>query len=71
MSFGGNSVNFCLSDDGVGFDIQQQHDGMGLDSMRERVESLKGDFSIESEPGRRDEGLCNYPNRVVEEANYA
>ena len=52
MSFGENLVNFCLSDDGVGFDIQQQHDGMGLDSMRERVESLKGDFSIQSEPGR-------------------
>jgi len=52
MSFGENSINFCLSDDGVGFDIQQQHDGMGLDSMRERVESLKGDFSIQSEDGR-------------------
>ena len=27
MSFGENSINFCLSDDGVGFDFQQQHDG--------------------------------------------
>ena len=49
---GENSVEFCLSDDGVGFDIQQQHAGMGLDSMRERVESLKGDFNIQSEPKR-------------------
>jgi signal transduction histidine kinase len=49
---GENSVEFCLSDDGVGFDIQQQHAGMGLDSMRERVESLKGDFSIQSAPGQ-------------------
>ncbi|MFC1879726.1 histidine kinase, partial [Chloroflexota bacterium] len=52
LRFGGNLVEFCLSDDGVGFDTQHQHDGMGLDSMRERVESLKGDFKIESEPGR-------------------
>ncbi|HEY5730332.1 MAG TPA: histidine kinase [Anaerolineales bacterium] len=46
------SVEFCLSDDGTGFDTQQQHDGMGLDSMCERVESLKGDFNIQSEPGQ-------------------
>jgi NarL family two-component system sensor histidine kinase LiaS len=52
MGFGENSVKFCLSDNGEGFDIQQQHDGMGLDSMRERVESLKGDFTIQSELGR-------------------
>jgi signal transduction histidine kinase len=49
---GQNSVEFCLSDDGVGFDSQQHYDGMGLDSMRERVESLNGDFSIQSEPGQ-------------------
>jgi signal transduction histidine kinase len=52
MRFGEKSVEFCISDDGVGFDIQQQHAGMGLDSMRERVESLKGDFSIQSAPGQ-------------------
>ena len=50
MRFGGSTVEFCLSDDGIGFDTQQQYEGMGLDSMRERVESLKGDFSIQSEP---------------------
>ena len=50
LQFVNSSVEFCLSDDGVGFDTQQQYDGMGLDSMRERVESLKGDFSIQSEP---------------------
>ena len=52
LSFGEKSVEFCIRDDGVGFDPQHPHDGMGLDSMRERVESLRGEFSIESEPGR-------------------
>ena len=52
MRFGNYSVEFCISDDGKGFDTQQPHDGMGLDSMRERVESLMGDFSIQSEPGQ-------------------
>jgi len=52
LSFDDNSVEFCLSDDGSGFDTQQQFVGMGLDSMRERVESLNGDFFIQSEPGQ-------------------
>jgi signal transduction histidine kinase len=51
MCFGGDSVEFCLNDDGVGFDTEQQYEGMGLDSMRERVESLNGDFNIQSESG--------------------
>jgi signal transduction histidine kinase len=50
MSFNKNLVVFCISDDGVGFDIQLQYTGMGIDSMRERVESLEGDLSIESKP---------------------
>jgi NarL family two-component system sensor histidine kinase LiaS len=52
MDFEDHSVEFCISDDGIGFDIQLPHDGMGLDSMQERVVSLRGDFSIESDSGR-------------------
>jgi signal transduction histidine kinase len=51
MRFEEHNVEFCINDDGVGFEVQQQHAGMGLDSMRERMESLKGNFSIQSEPG--------------------
>jgi NarL family two-component system sensor histidine kinase LiaS len=61
MRFGDNSVDFCLRDDGVGFDIQEPHDGMGLDSMRERIESLQGDFSIQSEPGHGTEICITIP----------
>jgi NarL family two-component system sensor histidine kinase LiaS len=61
MSFRDNSVEFCISDNGVGFDIQQQHDGMGLDSMRERVESLKGETSIQSELGRGTKVCITFP----------
>jgi signal transduction histidine kinase len=52
MLSGDHSVEFCINDDGIGFDMQQQHAGMGLESMRERVESLNGHFSIQSEPGQ-------------------
>jgi signal transduction histidine kinase len=45
-------LEFSVRDDGKGFDPSQQHDGMGLDSMRERVEALGGDFNIESSMGK-------------------
>ncbi len=57
LHFRDDAVEFCLRDDGAGFDIHQQHGGMGLDSMRERVESLNGDFSIDSAPGSGTE-IC-------------
>jgi signal transduction histidine kinase len=52
LRFGERTVEFCLRDDGVGFDTQRQYDGLGLRSMRERVESLNGDFHIESGIGQ-------------------
>ena len=61
LRFGGSSVEFCLRDDGVGFDTAGQYEGMGLDSMRERVESLKGAFSIQSEPGGGTEICVTIP----------
>ena len=45
-------VTLTISDDGAGFDTGRQYIGMGLDSMRERAESLDGNFTIESELGQ-------------------
>jgi predicted ATPase/signal transduction histidine kinase len=42
-----------IHDNGQGFDVEKQqdlHQGIGLDSMRERVELFKGNFSILSNP---------------------
>jgi nitrate/nitrite-specific signal transduction histidine kinase len=47
--------NVTIADDGVGFEVAEADGrvvGYGLQTMRERVESLKGEFEIESEPGR-------------------
>jgi len=41
-------VELMIEDDGIGFNTMQHHDGIGLESMRERAESLGGDFSISS-----------------------
>lgn len=52
LNFRDNVVEFCVIDDGIGFDPLQKHNGMGLDSMRERTETLKGEFDIESASGQ-------------------
>jgi NarL family two-component system sensor histidine kinase LiaS len=44
-------VQLTITDDGGGFDTSAQHDGMGLNSMWERAESLNGEFTVESELG--------------------
>jgi signal transduction histidine kinase len=45
-------VNVRVSDDGVGFDAAGPTlSGFGLRSMRERAQSLGGDFRVESQPG--------------------
>jgi NarL family two-component system sensor histidine kinase LiaS len=56
-----NSVEFCVQDDGNGFDPLVQHDGMGLDSMRERAEALGGKFNIESEVGQGTKVRVTFP----------
>ena len=45
-------VIMTISDDGNGFETEQRHQGLGLRSMRERVELLNGEFSIVSEIGK-------------------
>jgi len=48
----GNSLELCITDNGIGFDPRGQYNGMGLESMRERAESLGGDFNVESKTGK-------------------
>jgi PAS domain S-box-containing protein len=47
-------IRLTVSDAGVGFDWQSaiRGRGLGLISMRERLQLVKGDFSAKSEPGR-------------------
>jgi signal transduction histidine kinase len=41
----------AVEDDGVGFDMDTAHDGLGLKSLRSRVEYLNGDLDISSDKG--------------------
>ena len=51
---GDHSLCLTVSDDGIGFDpleVRKQQ-GLGLASMRERVQLIQGDFTIRSQPGK-------------------
>jgi PAS domain S-box-containing protein len=49
-----NGVDLCISDSGVGFDLESSkaHGRLGLVSIRERVRLVRGHLSIESQPSR-------------------
>lgn len=51
-----DDLSLCLtvSDEGIGFDPLEvrKMPGLGLSSMRERVQLIQGDFSITSQPGK-------------------
>jgi signal transduction histidine kinase len=41
-----------IRDNGQGFDVENAKNGLGLESMRERVELSGGEFQIESTIGQ-------------------
>lgn len=48
-----NGIHLQIGDDGVGFSVletMQRRSGLGLTSMRERIEMLGGEFEIQSRP---------------------
>jgi ligand-binding sensor domain-containing protein/signal transduction histidine kinase len=52
LSIQSADVSVSLSDDGHGFDVKNTENGMGLRSIRDRVESIGGAFHIESTVGK-------------------
>lgn len=49
-----NALSLTIQDDGVGFDRGEVRNkpGLGLSSMRERVQLVRGDFAIDTQPGQ-------------------
>lgn len=48
----GKEICLCITDDGKGFDIEQQQQPFGLINMRERAASINARLTIESETGK-------------------
>lgn len=44
-------VRLLILDNGKGFSLSEKTTGFGLQGMQERVEALKGNFNLDSEPG--------------------
>lgn len=62
-----SAVNVLIEDNGKGFDVDEFTDpaihtsGMGLLGMQERVTSLHGTLSIQSEPGQGTQLVVTIP----------
>lgn len=53
LAYSAGQVNLTIADNGRGFPVNSPNGkGLGLRSMRERVEALGGDLNIQSEPAR-------------------
>jgi signal transduction histidine kinase len=50
LAFDSDAVRLELSDDGCGFDPAGRYDGFGLQSIKERVESMDGQLTVRSAP---------------------
>ncbi len=48
----GELVRVSISDDGIGFDTDQDSDGFGLANMTERIDGMHGSLFIDSAPGK-------------------
>ena len=48
----GGELTLETRDNGVGFDVADAHDGVGLQNMRDRLGAVGGDTEIRSAPGR-------------------
>lgn len=48
----GDRVKLSVHDDGLGMDVEARKRGVGLLSLSERVETLKGTFDLQSSPGQ-------------------
>jgi signal transduction histidine kinase len=70
-----NIIHLRISDDGVGFDPDEPrtNHGLGLISMRERLRSVGGEFSISSKPshGTVVEGTVPFAAQAASELTVA
>jgi len=61
LIYGINTIRCVVADDGVGFNISDDHNGFGLRSMAERASSLGGELTVESEAGEGTQVIFSLP----------
>lgn len=64
-----NFIHLIIKDDGVGFDVKDKSNGVGLSNIKHRLELFKGSFEIISAPGKgctlKVKAPCSLNNRVA------
>ncbi len=55
------SLQIMIADDGHGFDMNQRAKGMGFRSMRERINSVRGNIQIQSAPDQGTRLIAQVP----------
>lgn len=54
-------LQVVIADDGCGFDINQKPKGVGFRSMRERINSIRGTFQVQSAPNQGTRLIIQIP----------
>jgi signal transduction histidine kinase len=61
----GDTVTLTIADNGVGFDPDGAHVGLGLVSMRTRMQEIGGTLTIQSAPGQGTRVVASWQVQVV------
>jgi signal transduction histidine kinase len=48
LQLAGDQAELRVTDDGIGFELEQVTQGMGLNNMRERISTLGGELHIQT-----------------------
>jgi signal transduction histidine kinase len=57
-----NTIVIEIKDDGIGFTVQSKKNGIGISNMQSRMQEIKGQFKIESEPKKGTKINLRIPN---------
>lgn len=60
----GDHINVTVSDDGIGFDIDERTSGYGINNITSRLENIKGHWHIESAPGEGTKFFMEIPKII-------
>jgi len=58
----GDELIMTYEDDGQGFDVTKQNDGLGMGNIKTRIRLLEGDINWDSTPNTGVTVLTKFPN---------
>lgn len=58
-------IKIDYRDDGIGFDVLEKSDGLGMGNIQTRIKLLKGEISYNSKPQEGLQVICKIPNDEI------